>query len=54
MRGEEASEKDICSYCGSQVPEGANFCPECGEPIKAVSEMAAVPIISGLPVARNY
>ncbi|WXG41785.1 MAG: zinc ribbon domain-containing protein [Candidatus Freyarchaeum deiterrae] len=25
--------KDLCAYCGTQVPSGALYCPRCGEPI---------------------
>jgi hypothetical protein len=24
----------FCSYCGKQIPDNANFCPECGKPQK--------------------
>lgn len=26
-------EKTVCSYCGTEQPENANFCFNCGEPL---------------------
>ncbi|WXG41206.1 MAG: zinc-ribbon domain-containing protein [Candidatus Freyarchaeum deiterrae] len=33
MSGRNISKKGWCSYCGTQVPSGAVFCPHCGKPI---------------------
>jgi hypothetical protein len=33
MEQEETSKKDGCAFCGTQAPNGALFCPHCGQPI---------------------
>ncbi len=41
----------FCEKCGSQIPEGSAFCPNCGNPVKP----AAVPAGSeteGTPVTQ--
>ena len=30
----EAAKAAFCHSCGNPLPEGANFCPECGTPVK--------------------
>ncbi len=31
----------FCNKCGAEIPEGANVCPACGEPVKASAAQAA-------------
>ena len=33
----------FCEKCGSVIPEGATFCPECGSPVSAEAKGATAP-----------
>lgn len=33
----------FCMKCGSQIPDGAQFCPSCGAPITSDSPAASAP-----------
>ncbi|WXG41784.1 MAG: zinc ribbon domain-containing protein [Candidatus Freyarchaeum deiterrae] len=33
-----STKKELCAYCGTQVPSGALYCPHCGEPTDTSSE----------------
>ena len=33
----------VCKYCGSQIPDGSKFCPECGAPCQE----SAAPVQTG-------
>lgn len=34
----QTTNKQFCSKCGEEVPDGAKFCPSCGNPIEAKEE----------------
>jgi len=34
----------FCQNCGTQLPEGVKFCPECGAPVEIVEPLRSEPI----------
>lgn len=41
----------FCNNCGTQVQDGAPFCPNCGAPISAPAQPQPTPVTSYQPVA---
>ena len=39
-----------CPNCGKEIPEGSNFCPNCGGTIKGAGQVPAMPKTSGLAI----
>ena len=37
-----------CSKCGASVPQGAKFCPECGQPMNVVCPKCGAKVKSGM------
>jgi len=38
-----------CHTCGTQVPDGTQFCPNCGQPLAAGAGPAALPAVAWTP-----
>ena len=43
-----------CSYCGSAIAEGSNYCPNCGAPIKTTAIANTTVVPSGLGDYQVY
>ena len=43
----------FCSHCGAQVPDGAMFCPGCGERVLELAQVRAQVPASQQPVQAN-
>jgi hypothetical protein len=39
----------FCSHCGTQLPEGADFCPACGRPVHEEGDAGTPPSGHGPP-----
>jgi hypothetical protein len=37
----------FCRHCGTQLPEGADFCPACGRPVRDAGEAGGPPHVTG-------
>ena len=51
--GNEAAPKTVCAKCGTSIPAGSKFCPECGEKVTAAAESTVVCPGCGKTVAKG-
>ena len=42
-----------CSKCGASVPQGAKFCPECGQPMNVVCPKCGASLDEKKPSAKK-
>ena len=43
----------FCTNCGSQIPDGSAFCPECGAKLTAPASYAAAPVRTKKGMSRG-
>ena len=43
----------FCPHCGTQLEDGAQFCPSCGQPTAAQAPVAAVPTVKSTEVIKK-
>ena len=43
----------FCINCGSQIPDGAKFCPSCGTPVASIPTPAPAPVPEPIPAPKE-